>query len=352
MPENSSISSSEPNRKARHSVYCLILFALITGLMEPWLYGFARTYYTDDTFLLCHWLKERVGLESVSADIVFIGDSTLRSAVNPAVVEKHSGHAAINLGTVASSGLMDDYYLLRSYVVKHGAPKAVVMMHGFPAWDKNLQRDLYNLYYSSPAETAVLLNESQLGLMEAADSLAQNCLLSYRYKPYLRSAMSHAAKGDFDFYAVATRHNKNFLQAREQLGYYPDEGKFTLAEDRVIERYRHYLNETAFRISGANSYFMKKILALAGEYGFGVYYAHSPLYKKCMVSDDPKLLVTGLQKYLEETARESGHFHMLYKNIPIAGRDDLGSFVNHLNARGAAEFSAFLAAQLKMNLQD
>ena len=60
---------------------------------------------------------------------MFLGDSSLRSSLDPLVFEDAADNNALNLGLVMASGIMSDYYMVERYLGTQSAPNAIVLVH-------------------------------------------------------------------------------------------------------------------------------------------------------------------------------------------------------------------------------
>lgn len=67
---------------------------------------------------------------------LFLGDSACNQGLIPNVYSNITGHSAYNLGTIGDMSLLNDAWMLQSYLQNHKPPQQVVVMHTFDAWNR------------------------------------------------------------------------------------------------------------------------------------------------------------------------------------------------------------------------
>ena len=77
------------------------------------------------------------------ADVLFLGDSSLRSSLDPVLFQAITGSSAVNLGFVSHGGIYSDLVILDRWLDHHAPPRAVVLVHGSHAFGTDLDRDVY-----------------------------------------------------------------------------------------------------------------------------------------------------------------------------------------------------------------
>jgi len=90
------------------------------GLLEPY-----RAPTSDEAIALIP--IEYAIDEHEPNDVIFVGDSTCRSGLDPRLFQKLSGLTAYNLGSSGSLSIWGQFATLTAYLAHHPAPRAVVL---------------------------------------------------------------------------------------------------------------------------------------------------------------------------------------------------------------------------------
>ena len=96
--------------------------------------------FTPDWGRYLHWRKwDLLFAEAPNGpvDWLVLGDSSGSLGVVAETLQEELGGSALNLCTTAGGTLLDDLWLLDSYIRRHGPPGNVVLVHTFSVWHKS-----------------------------------------------------------------------------------------------------------------------------------------------------------------------------------------------------------------------
>ena len=314
-----------------------VFVALLSATVEVAILQVPALRAPNDTVMLLEALDRRVEV-SPDADVVFLGDSTLRSSVDPHHFEAITGSSAVNLGLVSNGGIYSDLLLLERWLDHHRAPRTVVLVHGPNAFGTDIHRDLYSLL-ATPSSTVELLLRGSLGKESALDALFHSLLASYRYKPYLRQTADQLLASGFGELEKNRAVWKEFLAERARLGYYPD-------PPATSPPARGELGDS-FVATELNRYAIERLVERTRQVGATLCFFPGPLYAPAATQDRAKASAEQA-----EVLRTFPGLEVLHTQ-PIASSDaEVGRQIDHLNQQGAARFTEALAEVLRARARD
>ncbi len=81
-------------------------------------------------------------------DWLILGDSSCNQGVKPSIISSETGESVLNLCTTGSMLFVEDVWMLEEYIMLHGRPKHVLLVHVYDIWhldDINLRQALWNI---------------------------------------------------------------------------------------------------------------------------------------------------------------------------------------------------------------
>ncbi len=182
---SSSTSSSSVHPLLGGAVILLICILL----MEPALQRFVCARSGNWTLILQTLYRERLERAEEGCDVLFVGDSTARAALDPKQLERLSGLSAMNLGFVANAGVAADYYWLLEYLKKRDPPKVLVLGHMFTGPFPKFSPRVYMDYFLSLPESLLLFEAGWLSPMQAVEATLKSALPSYQHQAYIKAVL-------------------------------------------------------------------------------------------------------------------------------------------------------------------
>jgi len=278
-----------------------------------------------------------------SADILFLGDSTVEAGIDAELFTQISGKRALNLGLVGDLITYGDYWMLGQYLKTHPAPKSIVVWHTVDVWPRPLNQALFGFTRPSAEDQALAFRFSVSHLRLApglihwpVKILSQNLQgflyrLSdvFRLRIWIRNALSER------------------MQAMDIQGLIET---LPAPESRLANRVTRQIRDTGdldLSLSQESRDWFDLLVKRAEAHGIVVYLARSPLHER-LASDE------GIAKSLAAQNKELDNMVSRYPAVvPLATsnlvfpdaycHDDK----DHLNSKGRSWLTRYYAHHLK-----
>jgi hypothetical protein len=267
-----------------------VLLAALIGVGELWIVREVR-----DADLRAMKSREAIWLQRVRqietrtapADVVFLGDSTVESAIDDALFGSQTGLAALNLGLTGDLGTYGDYAVLSRYLERFPAPRAVVVWHAIDVWGRDLDPQLFAFTHPGPRDTLrgmgnVLRRPRTFKArvaspIDATGLVVQNLLMrvpSYRYRGWLKTRGVAAGVHTADGLAANVPHRRLSDQIR-------------------------LLRGATFQISSDSRFWFHALVDLARRHGCVLLAARAPLHEAFHGSRDVRPFVEQSNQFLD-----------------------------------------------------
>ncbi|MBI2191847.1 MAG: hypothetical protein HYU36_07680 [Planctomycetes bacterium] len=348
------------------SLRAAVVAAALILLADAGFSRFARGILTDHTLL---YTLQRERAEGPRAEILFLGDSTLGYSVDAEEVSREAHRTARCLALVGYFGAYGDFRLLKETLDRGRAPDAVVLMHVYDAWERDIHPVLYNRCVPPLREAAGEFLLRRREPMRMMDILLGRALVVYRYKSLIQNALvqnflpllpldtdPRAAKMD----VLAEFHRRNGwsslgeLEARNQkirkevldLGYYPVEPFWENALEEDIQDHEQFVKSNRFRISPDNLYWLDRTVETAAAAGIPVYFAYGPILRECLESPRFQLYLSDLRAFFAEYARTHTGFAVLSEDFYATDRREAINAIDHVQLEGRIRYTRHLTRLL------
>ena len=283
------------------------------------------------------WLKRarEIAAQRTPVDVVFLGDSTVERAIDDRLFGEQSGLTALNLGLTGDLGTYGDYAILKRYLRRLPAPRAVVVWHAVDVWGRDVDPQLFG--FTEPDLRDILVavrrrlaeprNPKRLfaSPIEALGLFTQSGLMripSYRYRGWLRSASGLASDDPAELLGVNAPH-------------------------RALEQQIRQLGGTSFHLSSESRFWFAALVDLARRHGIVVLAARAPLHER--FRDHP-----AVREFIEESNQALTAFFDSQPGVVQLGRENPVFTVDqgyddkdHVGPRGRLYLSDYYARQVK-----
>lgn len=312
----------------RHFLKLTAIILLILGGVNAWSIGFLKEHTLNTGYLLTRKKWEMLLNRKAPVDWLILGDSSGNAAVMPEVLQQKLGVTSLNLCTVGWLSVLNDAWMLETYLKRFGPPKGVVLVHGPESWS----------YGAHPA----LLAQVPLawGFWERLDpplSLGRLKTLQVfldRYFPLYSRKETLSDIFQFRWGSVV----RNFpMQADGFMVHSPN-------PDRVEESGKDLLGSLrnrTFRLSQDNEKALEKLIHLTRQYRFHLYLANGPIHESLYEDPNFKNYFSGMQQTLANLARSNPQLH--YNPAPALFSKAEMESADHLTPRTAKIYSESLS---------
>jgi hypothetical protein len=307
---------------------------------------FYLEHYTSQWGNYLHWRKWELLFDTNRpVDWLVLGDSS----GSLGVVAEDLGLAldgyALNLCTTAGGTLLDDLWLLDSYIRRHGKPQNVVIVHTFSAWNK-----MPNIEAVARAPLFWLWRQDIRPSPFIGLGTANIFAFVMKYFPlYNRSA----ALADILLYPW--RHDW-FHQGLEER--FSSAGTLSIAAsnpEAVLEQTKQLLRSysgSPRKAAAFNLDCFRRIISLAEKHDFPVYIANGPLFERLAHNRAIRSQMTDLRRSLATLIPPYAPVQMILTQAPPFPLASLADNVDHLIPPAAKHYTALLAAAIRHAAED
>ncbi|MCR4656305.1 MAG: SGNH/GDSL hydrolase family protein [Lachnospiraceae bacterium] len=302
------------------TVLAVLLFTVLNRVFMP-------KYVSEnpDGHITEDFYKEKLPL-----DVIFVGSSTVYSAVSPPVLWERQGFASYDRGN-ASQPMWISYYMIEDAFKSGRKPELVALDVGFIKYDDNFVEEPSN----RKALDGMRLSRVKLDAVKAAKGEDEK-VIDYIF-PILRfhTRWKELSLEDFEyvFRNAYVDHNGYLINYN--------------VTDSLPERDGpRYMNED-IEISKRNREYLLKIIELCRDNGTGLFLMKVPSYSNNWGYhfDDQ------IREIAEPYGIDYVNFDESADEIGLDYNIDSPDNGNHLNTYGAEKFSAYLADYLKAHYE-
>ncbi len=271
--------------------------------------------------------KLLLGLER-PVEWLVLGDSTGNQGVVPAVLRERLGVRAVNLCTIASLLAVGDVWMLETYIHRHGSPRAVLIVHAYDMWERDLDA-------MEPVIMKIPLAWGFWERMEpriAFGPRQQWSLLLSRYLPLYADNRSLPLVFKYPWRLLRDTFHL------EDDGYMPVDDANLEGVTRDFEAHLAALRQRAFRLSPINHLALARLRELAEQHGFEVYMVDSPVYDRLHVSVEFQAYFRQVRQMLADFAAMSPRIHYL-EGVPRVFPADRMVNADHLVHTASMEYT-------------
>ena len=255
-------------------IWAAVLVLLVEILFARW--GEEKEFEFSGTREAIWAKREReIAHSHDTADLLFLGDSTVKTAIDPALFYDLTRIKAMNLGLTGNLVSYGDYAILKKYLDTHRPPKAIVVWHAIDVWPRPLDMQLF------------AFTKPEFGDTQAA----------------LKNALTHVAsptdyvKWPVEYLAQILRNQlmkipsyRNRLEIRKETDrYFPvilhlgsGEGALEKDPDKNLRDQIRSVVQSPFHISPDMRFWFDKLIRLATENHIRIYGAHAPIHEGFM----------------------------------------------------------------------
>ena len=356
---------------ARKGAVRAVVGALLLILIGDALWArFLSRVMTDHALLFT--VQEQRSRSSES-DVLLVGDSALGHGVDARIISGETGLSAVDVALVGYFGIYGDYRMLRSHLDRGHLPKAIVLMHVYDVWHREIEPNIYRRCAPSPGEAATDFLLQRGRPVEALDLLLGRLSETYRYKAHLqqvlcrnwlplipldqsskeiryRKMVKFRRRHGWSSIGNLEHENRRIREVVAETGYYPHERRHPVALAADAQYHLDFVQSAPFRISPDNRYWLERICGLAATREVPVYLAYGPLLRDCLEAEEFQPHLAGLREFFQEFQKAHPGFHVLTDDFfPVEVNEALNN-IDHVTLEGERRFSRYLASRLSAAL--
>jgi hypothetical protein len=232
------------------------------------------------------------------ADLLVLGDSSCRQALEPRLAATRLGlESGLNFCTTGDALVVNDAWMLDSYLARFPPPRAVLVIHSFDI----LRRELsFTTVAQIPLEWGFWRRLDPPFYPGAAETML---LLAARYLPLYANNRTIGRLASRPIRTIQRYHE--FLARIDELGFVTERQAYPDGVRTDMRRHIAFMSRHTFRVTDANRAALERIRVLADRHDMDVYLIHGPVYEGFVKEDAFQRYVGDMGDYLEELAMRS-----------------------------------------------
>ncbi len=271
-----------------------------------------------------------------TSSIIFLGDSSGDQGIAPSVVKEEIRCSSLNLCTLGNLLLVDDLWLLESYLEKSPSPQSVVLVHVYDVW----HRKSPNIGALRQIPISTQAWDELTPIVDLGWFWKTSILIDQFIPMYSRRLTLH----QFIWHPSELMSERNELEFTEY-GFRPC--KVNSLEGTIADRENHlkFVSENNFIPSMINSLAYQKIIEHCKKHNIRLFVASSPLDEKLASDQFFQGYYNELQQWLEKSS--NGHPHVtVISELFLVPEHELER-VDHVTVDAAHRYSRWLAEKIK-----
>ena len=304
-----------PRERVRYSTWRQLLVLCVSALTVVCLANSAAMFYVDNNppnkgyaVVKSKW-KLLDGLTK-PVDWLVLGDSSCLAAIDPVVWTEATGDSVLNLCTLGDLLLVDDVWLLKDYLSKHGAPKGVVVMHVYDMWYREVGDGALSLLGQIERPWGIWTKDEPKVELNASDLLK---VFLARFVPILSQANSIRQAVVPSPTSRSSRPESSLKKfGISDLGLLPGAAlPLNVSKDTAI--HKKFVRANKPNLSAPNRQALLELISLAEEYDFRVQIVMSPLHDELNDDEAFQTYFEGTQKQLSAYLDKTQHVEFVSK---------------------------------------
>jgi hypothetical protein len=314
----------------------VILGTVICAIVFNILAIFYLAVYSPNTgyLLIAEKWKIMQGLDN-PVDLLILGDSSGNQGVDPDVVKNRTGMSAVNLCTIGGTIALNDAYILDAYIEQHGAPKAVVVVHGYDVWSRTIEDNIGSLA-KIPGDWWNREPDLDIGLKDKVRIHLD------RFVPLYSGTISLGMVMQYPF--IAFKRGLHSLKANgmvHEMRADPDE----VDDDMTFHLdYIRYLGD-ADAVAEPNRRALAYIGELALRHDFDVFVANGPVYDRFAADEEYLEFYRRLHDELKTIIESNPRLHFILNPPAVYTASQLQS-VDHIVGPAVTDFTTRITNEI------
>lgn len=272
------------------------------------------------------------------ADDLILGDSSCNQGVNPVVLGSElDGDRVINLCTIGDMLVLNDAWMLETYIKRFGAPKRVILVHVYDIWNRSFDPARMG---SVPVGLTTLRN------LKPPVQLRRWQLRTYlesRYFPLYSRNLSLQARLRAGDPAAGERPVSRTV---DSLGFLADTVAYPDSVEHDLQGHLRFLNQRSFHLSSDNHRALDRIATLAREHNFNVYLAMAPMYDSLASHPLFQHYYAAIHQALESFTGPESRIRLVFEQPQVFHATELQN-ADHVVLEAANRYTRALAAAIR-----
>lgn len=304
---------------------CCILFAINLCCVI-----YLKKYNPNKAYALIQHKWQMIFDTQKKADWLILGDSSGNQGIDAQQFEQKKQGKALNLCTIADMLVVNDVWMLESYIKKQGAPKKLLLVHTYDIWHRE------NIPNGFLAQVP-FFKKQELSMPHLVMPIWEKILMNMMPLNYQRASLSWLIQEPQQLFQTSFQCDKNGFEAHDAA-----DKKEVL---RDSQEHLTFVQSNEFKISKNNLVALEHLARLATQYSIQVYLANAPIYEKLPQDENFQYYYQKMQNFLTIFCQEKA---WNYINIaPMTFSIHEMENVDHLTTTAAQRFTAQLIKEMQ-----
>jgi hypothetical protein len=271
-------------------------------------------------------------------DWLILGDSTGLVGVDPAIISAGLGGISINLCTSGPNGVINDAWMLDTYITRFGPPRNVLIVNFYKTW------------YIDPSPGIVAGLPLEWGFWNKLEpplyfNFGDTCnLWLQRYAPV--AMQNPVPRWILEGYWFWSRVFPGLIRpVLRNDGLYQNWDKVPGLVERSTQEEMKFIKEHEFHVSNSAQRALEHIRELADENGFDVYMVDNPIYQGLFADQGFQDYFAKVREMQVGFAATSERIHYLV-NLQLSLPEPLMRDAVHALPSGAEDFTRRLVSEI------
>lgn len=256
-------------------------------------------------------------LQSISQPVewLILGDSSGNQGLDPRIISQRMGGNALNSCSIGDLILLNDAWMLQTYIQKYGAPSHVIHVH------------VYDIFCRE-------INPAVIGQVPLQFEFWKHLKPEIQMKPHEK--LQYLLSRYFPLFSQEKSLSKalNPLYSDRKIQLHPDGFLTVFDSDPLlvsndIMMHKAFLEAHDFSISPPNQQSLQVMAELAQTYQFSIHICASPIASTLAENSDFITYFKSEYDYLDSFSRQYQNIHVLFQN-PISFPDFRMESADHL----------------------
>ncbi|MBN4060840.1 hypothetical protein JYU15_00230 [bacterium AH-315-I18] len=318
--------------------WCLVLLGVV--VLNSLCYGLLRWKPINKTSAVVSHKWQLLENCKPDMDLLILGDSSGNQGVDPDVLRGQLGVDSLNLCTIGGGLLLDDRMMLEDYLLKHPAPRAVLLVHVYDIWPRRINRSVLSLFPYAMSELQQRLGTYQLSLWDWL------YVWSYRYMPIYHQNVSlkKMLYQPMKYFKHQWEFNTTGYEAKTGRSY--SGWKRDVQAHMSIARHRKIVGVN--KINVAN---LKIMTQLAQEHDFELFLVMAPIASELYREKEFRQYYDQIPTALGVYAKQNDKVHLLFKE-PFRATSKHMQSADHVTVNAARHYTKLLANRIRWVFQE
>lgn len=270
-------------------------------------------------------------------DLLVLGDSSCRQALEPRLAANRLGlESGLNFCTTGNALVVNDAWMLDSYLARFESPEAVLVIHSFDILHRELS-------FPTVAQIPLEWGFWRRFVPRLHPGATETMLLfAARYLPLYANNRSIGRLAGRPFRTIQRYYE--FLDHIDERGFVTEKQAYPNGVRSDMRRHVAFMSRNAFQVTDANQAALERIRVLADRHDMDVYLIHGPVYEGLVKEGAFQRYVGDMGDYLKELAMRSENVEYLPDLVTFAADEMQNS--DHVIEPAARQYTFVIASRI------